>query len=69
MNELEQQLFETCRQKNHELVEANTQLLQLLSKSNHRVMELTEQYDEQQRYVEYLERTLHETGWNPNAKR
>lgn len=73
MTLLEQQLFETCRKRNHELVEANRQLYLLIEQLATESRQLRDQYreekEEQYRYIAELERIIVHHGWNPNDKR
>lgn len=61
MTPLEQQLFETCRQRNKELMTENRTLRVQNSK-------LFDEREEDKRYIAELERTLEKLGYDPNNK-
>lgn len=53
-----EQFIETLRTRNHELISANHQLVELIAV-------LSDQSKEREAYISYLESVLNELGWTP----
>lgn len=64
MNEINE-MFETLRRNNRNLIASNVQLLQVVYKLENEARDRWSDSIERERYVQYLEQIIFENDWKP----